>query len=809
VAGTLALVLELVEGDTLAERIGTGPLLLADALTIAAQIADALDAAHERGIVHRDLKPANIKITPAGAVKVLDFGLAKAVTGDSASGQGLSQRPSMAPGGTRDGMILGTPAYMSPEQARGQTVDKQTDIWAFGCVLYEMLTGRPAFAGATLTDTLAAIVEREPDWIALPKATTAAAHRLLRRCLEKDSKLRLHDIADVRIEIIEALRPNPTDRLTQHGRRAQRLTAAAAVLVIAALGTWAVSRLRRADTGGPVLRLQINQPEGGQFGRFGSGRLPILALSPDGQTVVFGATVDGKYALWLRALDNTAARPMRGTEDATWPFWSPDGRSVAFFASGKLRRFDVASGTTFDVCEVPRVYGGAWAPDGRILVGVLGGTLASVPASGGTLSPLTTLNASMADVAHVWPQVLPGGHFLYWSVSSKPENSGVIYAASFEKPNERIKLVTSETLALYTTDPGGAGYLLWQRGGALVAQEFNGGTLRLSGEPRVIAESIGILGSTAYMAAAASRSGVLVYATAGLQQLTWFDRTGRERGTIGDPGQYSFIRFSSDGRQMATTRLEAGRDLWLIDVDRGVSRRTTHDSRGGLYPQWSPDGRTILFMGEDVTALYRKDATGAALDQRLAPWPAKGSLLTDWSRDGRWILNTQDTVETRADIWVVPVTPDGHLATDAQPKPYLRTPVNESAGRFSPEPNPRWVAYQSDGSGRDEVYVQSFPEPGGPHRISANGGRAPQWGPGGHEIFYQRPDGRVEAVTLNPAADSVNPSAPRELFALPPQSNFEVAPDGKRFLVAKPDPTAHPLTVIINWPALMKEPVTR
>ena len=364
------------------------------------------------------------------------------------------------------------------------------------------------------------------------------------------------------------------------------------------------------------------------------------------------------------------------------------------------------------------------------------------------------------------------------------------------------------TRALYASSRDGHGHLLWQRSGTLLAQEFDGATLRFSGEPRPIADGVGILAAAADMAVSVSNTGTLVYAPQELFQLTWFDRGGKHLGTLGDPGQYLSIRFSPDGKQIATTRTEVGRELWLMDVDRGTSSRATFDSRGGFYAQWSPDGRTIVFIGDNITALYRKDATGVAPDERLAPWQPP-DLLTDWSLDARLLLNTRYGAQTGADIWVVPVTPDGRLSADQQPTPYLRTPVNESAARFSPEPNPRWIAYQSDESGRNEVYIQAFPQPRGAHRVSTRGGTRPQWGPGGHELFYLSLDSKVMAVSLNLGPDTVATSEPRELFVLPPRASFfEMAPDGQRFLVNMPDPMPHPLTVIVNWPSLLKSGTT-
>jgi hypothetical protein len=572
------------------------------------------------------------------------------------------------------------------------------------------------------------------------------------------------------------------------------------------LSAWAFSRFGQPAAVDTVLHLQLNPPERAQFGRLGYDRPPNLALSPDGKTAIYSATVDGKYALWLHRLDGTGAYVLPGSEDAKWPFWSPDGRSIAFFSRGKLWRIDVAGGgTPLAICDVPTVYGGAWAPDGRIIIGLYGRTIASVPASGGALTPLTALDPSMGDVAHVWPQVLPGGHFLYWAASSNPEDGGgVVYAASFEKPNQRVRLVTTETQALFASGPNGLGYLLWQRGGKVVAQRFDGAALKPVGEPRPITDDVGVVVAVAHMAVAVSANGTLLYASPGPERLTWFDRAGKQLGTVGDPGLYApnSLRISPDGSQIAVTRVDAGRDLWLIDAKRGTSRRMTYDSGGGYFPQWSPDGRTLLFLGENVSALHRKDTAGSAPGQRLATWPV--SNITDWSRDGGFLLYTQ-TAETKSDIWAVRVTPDGHLVPDAQPAPFLRTPVNEGAARFAPGLNPRWVAYQSDESGRLEVYVQSFPQPRRSHRISANGGSAPQWGPDGRELFYRSMAGKVEAVSVRLGADSIEASAPRELFALPPGVDyFAVAPDGRRFLARMPDPNPRPLTVIVNWPAVLE-----
>jgi hypothetical protein len=533
---------------------------------------------------------------------------------------------------------------MSPEQARGQPVDKRTDIWAFGCVLYEMLAGRTAFTGATVSDTVVAILEREPDWAALPDSTPTAVRRLLRRCLAKDARLRLRDIGDARLEVDDALHAKPSSRAPLPRARS-KVGTAAAIVSVAALGAWAFSPLarpRQSDRIGSVLRLQLTPPVGVQLARLGFERSsPNLSLSPDGTAAVYSAMVDGRYALWLHPLDGTAPpRVLPGSEDAMRPFWSPDGRSIGFFTRGKLWRIDRAGGSAFAICDVPPTFGGAWSPDGRILVGIYAGTIASVPASGGTLTPLTALDPTTEDRGHVWPQVLPNGHFLYWAASSKSEHDGVVYAASFEKPSQRVRLVATSTHALYTSGPDGTGYLLWQRDGTLVAQAFDGTTLAFAGEPRPIADGVGVVAATADMTVSVSTKGTLLYASQNLERLTWFDRSGKQRGTVGDPALYAprSYRISPDGNQIAATRAESGRDLWLIDVNRGTSRRVTYGSGGGYYPQWSPDSRTLLFLG-DACQLSCERTSRASCRTNASPhrlhttsWTGRAMAATSWRR---------------------------------------------------------------------------------------------------------------------------------------------------------------------------------
>jgi len=784
------LVMELVEGAPL-----KGPLPVEKAVEYAGQILDALDAAHRKGITHRDLKPANILVTKQG-IKLLDFGLAKQAGPVKESDDTLT-----APL-TGKGQIVGTLQYMAPEQLQGKEADARSDIFAFGCVLYELLSGKRAFEGSSAASVIAAILEREPA----PLALAPPLERVIRKCLAKDPDERFQTARDLKAALTWTLEQPPASAAAKPGRR--WWIAAAALTIGVLLGGWGVSRFRQPPAEIRSYRLQIDLPEGSRFifGSFVGG----LALSPDGRSAAFVASGSGKSGLWVRPLDGAAARLIAGTEGAAYPFWSPDGKSVAFFSGSKLLRVDLAGGAPLTVCEVAVPRGGAWSNDGRILYGSSADGLFQVSASGGTPTPLTALDASRGEAYHRWPQVLPGGRFLYSVQSEKPENSG-IYAASFAKPGERMRLLTADTNALYAPGGDGRSYLLWLRGGTLVAQELDTGTLKLEGDPHPVADPVAKIGILGKMNVAVSSGGLLLYSASNtLSQFTWFDRTGKPLGVVGEPGEYSTFRLSLDGRRVVTALDKPGfTNIWLIEVERGVAGRFTSNSVLNTYPVWSPDGRTVVFTSGAQRNLIRKESNGAGNEHRLSLSP--GSIYaTDWSRDGRWLLYYEITPGSQRDLWVLPVTPDGKPAPDATPTPYLRTPYNERWGRFSPEAPPRWVAYQSDETGRPEVYIRAFPEPRGATRISTGGGQYPQWGAGGRELFYVSLDNKLMAVSLKMRADTVEPSAPRELFPLPlvddGWSPYDTAPDGQRFLVrATPGQAAQPLTVIINWPALLKK----
>jgi predicted Ser/Thr protein kinase len=781
------LVMEFIEGAPL-----NGPMPIDKAVEYAGQILEALDAAHRKGITHRDLKPANILLTKQG-IKLLDFGLAKQTA--------PAQETDVTKALTSQGQILGTLHYMSPEQLQGKETDARCDLFAFGCVLYEMLTGKRAFEGESAASVIAAILEREPA----PLTVMPPLERIVRRSLAKDPDQRFQTARDLKAALAWATE-QPASPSTA-AKPSRRWLVAAAILAIGFSVGWAGALFRQITRDDRVFRLQIDAPEGTRFA-FGN-MIGGIALSPDGRTAAFVASGDGKAGLWVRPLDGTTARPIAGTEGAAYPFWSPDSKSLAFLAGGNLQRVDLAGGAPMAICPLFEFRGGAWGSDGQILYGTQSSGLFRVPASGGTPSPLTTLNASRREGSHRWPQILPGGRFSYWVRADKSENTG-IYAASLAKPREPVLVVPTETNGLYAPGGDGKEYLLWLRGGTLVAQELDLSTLKLTGEPHLVADPVARVGVVGQMNVAVSSGGILLFSASNLvSQFTWLDRAGKPLALVGEPGEYtSAFRLSPDGRRVAAVR-DGGRDLWLMEAERGVVGRFTTNSSFSIYPVWSPDSRTIVFSSGTSMNLFRKDSSGAGTEEPLAP-AANSRFATDWSRDGRYLLYYENHPDTGRHLWVLAMTPEGRAAPDAKPRPYLQTKFNEYWGRFSPEGPPHWVAYQSDVTGRYEVYIQAFPEPRSKFQISTGGGKYPQWGVGGRELFYVSPDNKLMVVSLKLGADSVEPANPRELFPLPSIdggfSPYDTAPDGQRFVVRVIAGQApKPLTVIVNWPALLKK----
>ncbi|MGP0074806.1 MAG: protein kinase domain-containing protein [Bryobacteraceae bacterium] len=770
------LVMEYVDGAPI-----QGPLPLDQAAAYSNQILDALDAAHKQGIIHRDLKPANILVSRAG-IKLLDFGLAKHGGPLKETDATLTQAI------TGEGAIVGTLQYMSPEQLQGKEADARSDLFSFGCVLYEILAGRRAFEGPNAATVIAAILDKDPAPLPVPPAL----ERVVQACLRKDPAQRFQTALELKRALAWAFEQPAAVSSRSHSGW---WVAIAAAVVIGALGGWAVSHFRLPKVEERAFRFDLAAPANGRF-TIGAGSGGI-ALSPDGQTAAFVATLGERSFLWSRTLDGTVVRPLLGTEGAYSPFWSPDSKSIAFFAEGKLRRMDLASPSPTTICNVLTGRGGTWTSDGRILFADLATAIWQVPATGGTPTPFTKLDAANGDAAHYWPQVLPGGNFLYLAQSAKPDSSGV-YAASLANPNHRVRLVTTDTSAIYAS-----GYLLWTRGTTLMAQPFDPKTLKLSREPVPVADPVGKSAITGRMNVAASTNGLLLYSASGSNQLTWLDATGKPQGTLGEPNDYVIFRISPDGRRVAAAVGSPTRaDLWLLDVQRNVASRFTFTGTAHSDPAWSPDGRTIVYRGRN--SIFRKDSSGAGEEQRVTE-PATLQSPTDWSGNGRLILFNQFAPGTRSDVWVLPVTSEG--SPTGPPRPYLKTQFNEQDGEFSPETNPHWVAYTSDESGQNEVYVQSFPEARGKFQVSAGGGRFARWGPNSRELFYVSPNDKLMAVDLKIGKDIVEPSAPRELFPLPtPTINFipyDVTADGERFLVQAPPQQAAALSVIVDWPALL------
>jgi len=581
--------------------------------------------------------------------------------------------------------------------------------------------------------------------------------------------------------------------------RQRWMTTATVALTLSILGLWAVLRFRQNAPDDRVVVLQVNPSEGSEF-TFGT-QASGLSLSPDGKTAAYVATDHGKASLWVRPLDSATAHALAGTEDAGLPFWSPDSKSIAFSARGKLHRVYLEGGTPQTICDIGMPRGGAWSDDGQILVGGRNSGLFQVAASGGQLTSLTSLDVSRGEIFHYWPQMLPDGRFLYFVRSTKPENTGV-YVASLAKPHEPVQLLASDTNALYARS-NRKGYLLWLRGETLLAQEFDATTLKLSGVPRPIADPVVRMGVNGQMQASVSATGMLLYRSGiPLRQFTWVDRKGKALGAVGDPAFSAFFHLSPDGRRIALARgTPTGTDLWMLDVDRGIPSRFVSKPGMNVDPVWSPDGRTILFTSGHLN-LFRKASSGATGDERLTQSP-NFQFAMDWSRDGRYILYEEETAPaSKRSLWILPVAPG-----DPKPRPYLRSPFNEGMGQFSPDT--RWVAFQSDESGRYEIYIDTFPEPRGKIRISNGGGVIPEWGAEGRELFYVSADSMLMSVGLAPGTNSLEPSAPHPLFPLlvtdTDVSPYDAARDGQRFMVLQTAQNVQPLTVVVNWPALLNK----
>ena len=838
-AGVRALVMELVEGEDLSERLARlrAPgasarpvgLPLDEALPIATQIAEALEAAHEQGIIHRDLKPANIKVRPDGTVKVLDFGLAKALDPAAASSAAAMNSPTITTpahlrqgygaAGTEAGMILGTAAYMSPEQAKGKPVDRRADVWALGAVLYEMLTGQRAFTGEDTTDTIAAVVRKEPDWSALPPNTPAAIRTLLRRCLEKDRKRRLDSAGAVRLEIDDAMAAPSSvggavasaPSTAPRGRLAW-MVATVALGAAAALAVPAVRYWREAPPASPPeTRTDIITPVTDNPSSF--------ALSPDGRQIVYSAAGDGGSRLWLRSLATTTARPLPDTEGAAYPFWSPDSRSVAFFAGSALRRMDLGGGAPQTLAPANAGQGGAWGANATIVFAPdSSGHLMRVSATGGAAVAVTTLGSE--QLGHRYPHFLPDGlRFLYYAQGA-PDTVGIYLGALDGRAPTRLTPADSNGVYLPAAAPRDGGWLMWVRAGTVVAQMMDVAQARLMGEPVTVADAVdgdSLLGSSVSVAL----TGEVAYRTGatGRRQLLWVDRSGTVRGTVGeaDANSLSSPRVSPDGRRVVVTRVVQGNtDLWLLD--RARTSRFIFDAAFDGFPVWSPDGTRITFFSARTGAgdLYQKFTSGAGDEDRLLA-SEQGKVPVSWSPDGRFVMYHSLDSLTNGDLWVMPT------AGDRTPSVFLKTPFNERWGAFSPDG--RWVAYQSNESGRPEIYVRPFVPPGaagslrlrsvqaaetagGQWQVSTAGGVYPVWRPDGRELYYLNPAGAMMAAPIAATGATFDPGAPVLLFpariagggvASLQGRQYDIAPDGRFLINTVIDGAPAPITLLQYW----------
>ena len=801
--GIRALVMELVEGPTLADRLAQGAMPLDEAMPIARQIAEALEAAHERGVIHRDLKPANIKVTSQGQVKVLDFGLAAIVQDESLPDVNATHSPTLTMGGTRAGLILGTAAYMSPEQAAGKPLDKRTDIWSFGVVLWEMLTGKRLFDGETVSHTLADVLRADIDFDQVPHRTPVAMRHLLKRCLDRDVRRRLRDIGEARVQIERCLTNAGSATEPAAATSPRRLAIGAsigAVVLLVALAALAVIHFGETPHAAPTTRFQVLPPDK-------ATSVDYPTISPDGRRLAFVATVAGKTLLWVRPLDSLAAQSLVGTEGAAVPFWSPDSRFLAFFSSGKLKKVDLAGGPPQTLCTADgSAGGGTWSSEGILFSAGLRSPIRRVSAGGGVPAPVTTVDSAI-ELSHNWPQFLPDGrHFLYWIFvrAQDPEKNAVIVGSLDDRPDstERRRLMAGDSMAVYS-----AGHLLFGREGVLMAQPFDSGRLQLYGDSFPVVQGVRVVrsryGSRSF---SASSDGTLAY-DAGVgekTQLAWFDRAGAEVGRLGQPAEQLAPRLSPDQKRVAVVRrnVQGQTDIWLLELARDTSTRfTTLQPAINSLPVWSPDSGRIVFNSnrDGSFDLYVKASSGADSDEPLLKSSdPKGPV--DWLFDGRWLLYQTGTSKTKRDLWVLPMEGDG------KPVPVLQTEFNEMNGQFSP--NGHWIAYQSDESTRDEVYVQGFPTSTGKTQVSVNGGSRPRWSHDGKELFYLSQDGKMMAVEIKASATAFEIARPRELFQTRVASapfavpNYDVTADGQRFLIQTALEEAEglpPIMVVMNW----------
>ncbi|HKR28318.1 MAG TPA: protein kinase, partial [Acidobacteriaceae bacterium] len=777
------------------------------------QVAEALEYAHEHGVVHRDLKPANIKLTTEGDVKVLDFGLAKAMGADDGSSD-IANSPTLSLAMTEAGIILGTAAYMAPEQARGKHVDRRADIWAFGCVLYEMLTGQKAFDGETVSDVLASVIRSEPEWSALPADTPPPVRKLVRHCLAKDPKQRLQAIGDARLALEEAISgadvdevpsgPRPQSQPASLLRRSLPWALGILAVLFAAAAAWLAFQPRPEQS---VMRFSVPRPEGQlDFGD--------LSLSPDGHNLAFVASAapDQPSLLWVRPLDSLSPRQLQGTEGASMPFWSPDGQGIGFQANDRLKKIAVSGGPPVTICDLRNLSlpspdhhtAGAWNRDGVILFSNPGG-IYRVPDAGGTPTLLLPPDAAQNEGGFTLPDFLPDGrHFLVemWTNSGGPR----IAVGSLDS-RSLVDLGPTSSNAHY----GPPGYLFYLDQSTLMARPFDASALHFTGPATPFAQNVGEFSGPNYGFFSVSSAGVMGYQPVpdrSMNKMVWFNRAGQNLGTAAQPNIYSSPALSPDGNRLAVAVGEHGKaDIWTYDLKRGTASRLTFNPAYDVNPIWSHDGSRILFTSDRRGAwnIYQKAASGLEKTQPVFESAGQDKALNDLTSDGRYAIYDTAAGTTGTQLWVLP------LFGERKPFPFVQGMFGAASAQFSP--NGRYVAYSTNETGRYEVYVQTFPQPTGKWEISTAGGAEPMWRHDGKELFYLSPDEKLMAVNVDTTSGAFQAGIPKELFQaqLVPLSywrNIYVpSPDGQRFLMITPagQTTPEPITVVVNWPALLKK----